>query len=172
MSNYYYDEKTNYLRALSETRQLDHDLTPFLVFGLKGIQQQTRRLLGEIQTNVKKELFRNVMHDLFGRLQSQRRRVISTRQIQVLRHLLNHSDVALDQLIKETARFYASLKTPTKAAIRDLNELIHLGAILVERDADDISIRINLDWPTQITETEFFKLIRNLPRAKTHLFLG
>ena len=35
MSNYYYDEKNNYLAALAEVRRRNHDLTPFLVLGLK-----------------------------------------------------------------------------------------------------------------------------------------
>jgi len=30
----------------------------------------------------------------------------------------------------------------------------------------------NLDWPTQITETEFFRLIKTMPRGKIHGFLS
>ena len=37
MSNYYYDEKNAYLAALAEVRQSGHNLTPFLIFGLRGI---------------------------------------------------------------------------------------------------------------------------------------
>ena len=54
MSNYYYDEKTNYLTALAETRQGDHDLTPFLIFALKGVAFQSQRLLKEIQHEISK----------------------------------------------------------------------------------------------------------------------
>ena len=36
MSNYYYDEKEAYLTKLKEVREREHDLTPFLHFGLKG----------------------------------------------------------------------------------------------------------------------------------------
>ena len=28
-----------------------------------------------------------------------------------------------------------------------------------------------LEWPTQITETEFFARVKQMPKAKTHSFL-
>ena len=75
MSNYYYEEKSAYLTALSDTRQGQHDLTPFLKFALKGVETQCRRLLAEIREQVAKALFRNTVTDLFGRLKSPRSRV-------------------------------------------------------------------------------------------------
>src|SRR5713226_9449265 len=57
MSNYYYEEKTSYLAALAQVRARS-DLTPFLEFGLKGVATQSRRLLAEIQHEMKKALFR------------------------------------------------------------------------------------------------------------------
>ncbi len=84
MSNYYYDEKTSYLSALSAARAGDHDLTPFLQFGLRGIASQCKRLFAEIRFHVSKELFRTFMYDLFGRLKTPRRRVIAERQLKTL----------------------------------------------------------------------------------------
>ena len=49
MSNYYYEEKNEYLKTLAQVRAGDHDLTPFLLFGLKGIALQCRRLFDEIK---------------------------------------------------------------------------------------------------------------------------
>ncbi len=43
MSNYYDDEKDTYLAILSEVRSRDHDLTPFIRFGLRGIHLQCQR---------------------------------------------------------------------------------------------------------------------------------
>ena len=43
MSNYYYEEKNEYLKALAQVRAEPHNLTPFLLFGLKGIDLQCRR---------------------------------------------------------------------------------------------------------------------------------
>jgi Fic family protein len=47
MSNYYYEEKLAYLRALNESRAGGHDLTPFLKFALKGVESQCKRLFGD-----------------------------------------------------------------------------------------------------------------------------
>ena len=44
MSNYYYDEKINYLKSLSEVRAADYDLTSFIKLGLTGIEIQSRRV--------------------------------------------------------------------------------------------------------------------------------
>ena len=58
MSNYYYDEKPEYLRVLSETRAAGHDLTPFLLFGLRGIRRQCEALTAEIRKQMQRALFR------------------------------------------------------------------------------------------------------------------
>lgn len=61
-----------------------------------------------------------------------------------------------------------------KALIRDLNYLIGLGAVSFERigDPPNIVLRIHLDWPTQITETEFFRRVKEMPKGKLHRFLS
>jgi hypothetical protein len=30
---------------------------------------------------------------------------------------------------------------------------------------------VRLEWPTEVTETEFFEQLKKLPKAKTHSFL-
>ncbi len=168
MSNYYYDEKPSYLSKLTEVRAQDFDLTPFLVFGLKGMADQCRRLLDEIQLNIRKALFRNLMFDLFNRLRTPRRRMIAKRQLKIL-DLLLKGPLTWDQMLEETELFYESLKAPGKAIIRDLNELKDLGSIgWNEFEEDDYEFFVRLSWPTEITETEFFEKIKKLPQAKTH----
>jgi Fic family protein len=173
MSNYYYEEKPAYLQALSETRADDHDLTAFLAFALKGIETLCKRLFGEIRFQLKKALFRNTMTDLFGRLQSPRKRVMSGRHVQILNLLLDEGQLTLSVLSKRVAHFYA-VKNPGKALVRDLNYLIRLGAIQFERTSDPIGfvLRINFEWPTQITETEFFRLVKEMPKGKVYGFLS
>jgi len=171
MSNYYYEEKTAYLEALAEVRAGNHDLTPFLEFGLRGIEVQCRRLFDEIRTNVSRALYRNLMYDLFNRLESPRKRVIADRQIAILTLLLEN-DMTLTELIRATHGQYTSLKNPLKALIRDINGLIQLQAINVRPiEDDDHRLSVRLEWPTEITETEFFRRIREMPKAKTHGFL-
>lgn len=173
MSNYYYDEKRGYLKTLSDVRASDHDLTTFLVFGLKGIHQQAHVVLNEIRTNISRALYRNVMYDLFNRLRSPRKRVIAERQIEILKILLSSDGIILDDLADLTERLYTNRKSPWKAFVRDLNSLITLGAISVHKREDDIfEFASNLNWPTEITQTEFFKRIKNFPKSKTYSFLS
>jgi len=173
MSNYYYEHKVGYLNALHETGEAGHELCAFLKFALRGIEIQCKRLFAEIRLQVSKALFRNTMTDLFGRLQSQRKRAISERQVHVLNLLLDVEEITLTELTKRTVTFY-KVKDPWKALIRDLNYLIELKAIgaevLPERTGHRIHIR--LEWPTQITETEFFRQVKAMPKAKVHGFLS
>ena len=173
MSNYYYEEKAGYLNALTETRALSHDLTPFLKFALKGIEKQCTRLFSEIRLHVAKALYRNTMMDLFGRLRSPRKRVMSDRHVQILQLLLDRGSRTVSELINETAGLYR-LKNHRKALIRDLFYLASLQAIEIKQAAGklDFTISINLDWPTQITESEFFKRVKEMPKAKVRGFLS
>ncbi|HEX7559936.1 MAG TPA: hypothetical protein VF386_12100, partial [Usitatibacter sp.] len=171
MSNYYYDEKTSYLATLAKVRDDDNDLTQFLVFGLKGIAIQARRLLQEIQHQISRELFRNLMFHLFHRLKTPRKRIIAERQIEILKLLLDAESMELEALISRTAASYKGLKDARTAVIRDLNALIGLGAIGVAKTGDQFHLAARLEWPTEITETQFFAQLKKLPKAKTHSFL-
>jgi Fic family protein len=172
MSNYYYEEKPGYLRALAEVRAGGHDLTPFLLFGLKGIETQCGRLFAEIRKNVQRALFRNVMFDLFQRLPSKRKRVIAARQLSILKLLLGVDSMLYSDLWARVQSSYAGLSNPTKAFVRDIRNLNNLGAIAFRKTADDKSeVSARLAWPTEITETEFFRLAKEMPKAKTSEFL-
>jgi Fic family protein len=168
MSNYYYDEKSQYLSTLSAARAAGHDLTPFLAFGLKGIRLQCERLTAEIRRHMKKALFRNLMYDLFNRLQSRRTRVIAERQIAILKLLLEVESMKFADLIRRTEPNYARVANKGKALVRDLSGLVALRALTA---ADSGLITINLDWPQEITESEFFETVKRMPKAKTHPFL-
>ena len=173
MSNYYYEEKTQYLSKLAEVRSNGHELTAFIRFGLRGIELQCKRLLHEIRINVRKALYRNLMFDLFHRLKTPRRRVMADRQVEILKVLLDTEELTLDELAKRTKSFYNKLSSPYKALIRDINDLIGLKSINFRAlEGGGYLIFIRLEWPTEITETEFFNQIKKMPKAKTHSFLG
>lgn len=173
MSNYYYENKPRYLEGLAAVRAADHDLTDFLVFGLEGIAIQCRRLFGEIRREMQKALFRNTMYDLFNRLANKRRRVMGERQIRVLNVLLDVDEIELAHLWQRVNGDYAGLGSPTKAFIRDINSLQALGAARVEASdpVGPFRIRARLEWPTEITESEFFRRIQTLPRGTSYRFL-
>lgn len=81
-------EKDTYLACLSAVRENDFDLTPFLKFGLRGLAVQCQRLLKEIKTHVTRSLFRDVMNQMYKRLQSTRKRALANRQVAILERLL------------------------------------------------------------------------------------
>jgi Fic family protein len=168
MSNYYYEENPAYLAALAEVRRQRHDLTPFLAFALRGVRIQCERLFREITINVKKALFRNMMYDLFPRLKTPRKTVIAKRQVEILKLLLER-DMPIGELGRRMSPKYEKLKNPVVAAKRDLDGLWYLGAI--EIDEQGVA-RVNLDWPTQITESEFMARVKRFPKTKSHGFLS
>ncbi|HEX9224841.1 MAG TPA: Fic family protein [Candidatus Acidoferrales bacterium] len=178
MSNYYYDEKKAYLDALAAVRARNQDLTPFLKFGLRGVALQSNRLAEMIKNEVSRQIFRNLMHELFTRLESTRKRVIVKRQLALLEKLLNADGrVEFLGLTESVKSDYSSRKAPLPAIVRDINRLQALGALRVEKEEPDPKnpiyyISVRLDWPSTITETEFFGRLAALPKSKTYGFLS
>ncbi len=173
MSNYYYEQKTEYLNALNAARAANHDLTFFLKFSLRGVESQCRRLFVEIRLQVTKALYRNTVTDLFGRLKSPRKRVVSGRHVQLLNLLLKEEEMPLAVLTERTRHIF-NVGNPHRALLRDLNYLIGLGALSAKRlpENNEFLISINLDWPTKITDTEFFRRTKEMPKGKVHGFLS
>ncbi len=168
MSNYYYDEKAKYLEALSAVRSRDYDLTPFLTFGLRGIALQCQRLFAEVRRNLAKALFQNTMVHLYSKLKTAKKRMIGDRQIGILKILLDvEGEIAGPALRERISPMYARLKSPEKAMVRDIMGLQALGAARISSQG----ITVNLDWPSQITESKFFERIKNMPRGRTLRFL-
>lgn len=172
MSNYYYDEKAAYLAALADVRQKEHDLTPFLIFCLKGITSQSKRVLDEIQIHISRAVFRDLAHELFGRLTSPRKRVIAERQLDILNQLLAVDKMDYHNLMKFNMSKYGNLKKSAQALYRDLQNLHNLGAIQFEKVGEERwDVSVKLEWPKLITETEFFKKLKDQPKARTLSFL-
>ncbi len=172
MSNYYYDEKGYYLTTLAEARQRGHDVTPFMAFALRGLAIQSHRLLTEIQRHISKALFRSLAVELFGRLETPRKRAIAERQLDILNRLLEVDSMDFDQLVSTVLGRYSGVENRVKAVIRDLRSLLNLGAISVERVGEnEWRLAVRLPWPTEITETDFLKRIKDFPKAKTLSFL-
>lgn len=173
MSNYYYEEKNSYLAALAAVRASGYDLTAFLKFGLMGIARQAKRLADLIRQQISKELYRSMLHDFFTRLVSTRKRVIGKRQLELAEYLLRHGPTEFELLCKQLETTYSGVSNPRKAIVRDINHLQGLKALRVSRYKDtQYQIEAMLDWPTKVTESEFFEAVRKLSRAKTTSFLA
>ena len=176
MSNYYYDEKDAYLSCLSDVRRKNFDLTSFMKFGLTGISIQCQRLLREIKTHLQRSLFRDIMGQMYGRLRSTRKRALAQRQYEILNKLLDmDSEIEFRDLFDLLEKHYDTLKTPHRAYVRDLNHLSGLRAISVRQTKGQrpepvkFFVSVRLEWATEITETEFYRQINQLPEAKTRL---
>ncbi len=171
MSNFYHDEKDGYLQALAETRRRKHELTSFLVFALSGVEREVGRVTGLVKKAVSKEIFRGLLRELYVRLESPRTRVLAKRQLKVLEQLLDHDKaVGLARLIADAKEHYADRKHPLPALGRDLQKLVALGAITIvggrKPRFEDWRVAVNLDWPSTITETEFFDQLKALPKFR------
>jgi len=172
MSNYYYDEKNSYLSSLSQVRERGHDLTPFILFGLKGIALQCNRLYAEIRRHMERALFRNMMYDLFNRLESTRKRVIKDRQIALLKILLEVEKIDWYQFFDKAKVHYKKMANIGKTFTRDIGSLVQLGAIEIKKVADKKwEVAIRPQWPQEITESDFFEKIKKMPKGKTYPFL-
>lgn len=172
LSNYYYDEKANYLKALADCRSKNHNLTDFLRFGLIGITKQCRRLFETVNREIKKVLFRDTASNLFNKLQSPRKRVIAKRQYAILNRLLEDGPCEYLQFAGRMMHLYEQLSDPRSALIRDLIHLLNLGAIITNRNNKDrLLLNVDLSWPERISESDFLQSVKQMPDAKTYKWL-
>jgi Fic family protein len=159
MSNYYHDEKPAYLRVLSEVWQGGHDLTPFLIFALQGVRNQCERLTAEIRKQMQRALFCDTMFNLSHRLESKRKRVISARQVEVLKILIEEEVLQTNDLFLRVRPFYASLKNMVPALSRDFRQLEDIGPFT---RSGPLRVPTQIEFPStrtgrkRSTKTNFF----------------
>ena len=163
LSNYYYEHMQEYLAALYDSRSRRHDLTPFVSFALPAIAERCNSLATEIVTHNKRVLYREFAQSLFGRLRSPRRRALAERQLRVIEHLLDSGRVSLPDLLERMLLYYAGLKFPERAFVRDLVGLINLSAI----EYSDDHVTLDLDWPQKFSESELLERYERMPSASS-----
>ena len=94
------------------------------------------------------------------------------RHLEILKALLEADFLTLDDLTRRKDPEYRKLYNPHKALIRDLNYLITLAAVGFEKlKPNGYRLFARLEWPTEVTETEFFARVKQMPKAKSHTFL-
>ena len=161
LSNYYYNHKEEYLGALFESRQVGHDLTPFLRFALPAVAERCNVVAGQILLNHKRVLFREFARSLFGQLRSPRRRVLAERQLQMLETLLDSPSIEPGDFFRRILAHYQNLKHPDRAQVRDLIGLFDLGAVVF----NDNHVSINMEWPQQFSRSELLDRYEHMPSA-------
>ena len=162
LSNCYYEHKDDYSAALSESRQKGHDLTPFLRFALPAVSARCNAVAASIADHNKRTLFRQFAQSLFGKLRSPRRRALAERQLHLLESLLDSPTLEIRNLIDRTIDEYNHLKYPDRAWVRDFIHLRGIGAITIPEKG---VIKLNLDWPQELSESELLHRYENLPSA-------
>ncbi|MCH8882969.1 MAG: Fic family protein [SAR324 cluster bacterium] len=163
LSNYYYEERDEYFRVLAETRQQDGNLSDFLIFALKGISLQCARIRNVIFRKNKVVLFKNMMHRVYRKYETPKRRHLSERQIVILEFLLDQREgkAGIRNLIDHVRPLYRGLKKEGHAFSRDMGNLHYLRAIIENGD----EILVDLDWPQVLTDTEVGQMILEQPSA-------
>jgi hypothetical protein len=97
---------------------------------------------------------------------------MADRHLEILKLLLEGDSLTLEDLTKKTYPEYRLLNNPYKALVRDVNYLLQLGALRFEKlQPNGYRLFARLEWPTEVTETEFFARVKQMPKAKTHSFL-
>lgn len=161
ISNYYYNHKDEYLAALFESRQRQHDITPFLRFALPAVTERCNAVAEEIIIHHKRSLFREFAGALFGQLRSPRRRLLAQRQIEILQILLDNASIDARDFFIRALPFYQGLKHRDRALTRDVIALISLGAVTFSED----QILVDLEWPHRMSQSELLEMYEKMPSA-------
>jgi len=147
LANYYYQHRHEYVQFLDQVRfQTNGDLTPFILFALKGLVPELEAVHNEVLSDVKLIAFRD-----YAREQLVLRGKLGTRVGErLLRFLLSLSEetVSLKALRNgdhRLAHFYRKLTNKTLS--RDLNFLKEHELVIIDGD----ELRANLDIMTRYT---------------------
>ena len=164
MADYYFGEQKAYLDALSAARRAGHDLTPFLDFALRGLTLQCRRLSRQVREHIAVALFEDTATRLFAPLRTGKRQAMAERQVQMLRILIDERRMAVRELYGRLRSGYANLRNPWKAFMRDTSDLLEVGAVRPGEPGEP-ELVLNLAWPSEIGEAEFFGHYTQTPRS-------
>lgn len=147
LSNFYYENRDKYIEMLNWVRfKSDPDLTPFVVFALRGLVEQLEEVHAEVLSEVRLIAFRDFAREIFsdkGRLGTSAGR----RQMDLL-YGLGGAPISLRELRSGRHPLYRLYRNVSdRTLMRDVNFLKECGLVNVEGD----SIIPNLDLMTQFT---------------------
>lgn len=147
LSNYYYQNRPEYIANLNQVRQQEvFDLTPFVTFALKGLVQELEAVHEEVLAEVRILAFRDYARETLaesGKLGTP----AGERQIRFLIGM-GGNPVSLRELRSgghPLSRLYRNVTTRTLS--RDINALRQQGLIIVTGD----EARANLELMTRVT---------------------
>lgn len=148
LANYYYLRRQEYVQFLDHVRfQSNGDLTPFVLFALKGLVSELQQVHSEVLTNVKTIAFRDYAREQLA-LDGKLGLSVGERMSNFLVYLSDGEKVSLKAIRSgrhPLSGLYHNLTTKTLS--RDINFLKECELIIVEGD----ELRANLDIMTRYT---------------------
>ena len=147
LANYYYRRRQDYVDLLDNVRfRSDPDLTPFVVFGLEGLEEELETVHNEVLNEVRIIAFRDYAREtllVHGMLRTR----AGERKSQFLMGL-GADTVSLRELRRGDHRLSSFYRDVTpKTLARDLNFLEERDLVVIEGD----DLRANLEVMTQFT---------------------
>ena len=147
LSNYFYQNERQYKTLLQGCRgQQPFDITPFIMFGVKGFALELKGINNFIKTKLNRVVYRHMMQRAFNIRISPRRKLMNQREWNLLDFLLMETepDDHFSESASKKVRFSELNKAPyirgayTKVSprtfYRELSRLAGLGFITFARD--------------------------------------
>ena len=159
LSNYFYRNDSDYKRTLQGCRSTQpFDVTPFMVFGLKGFATELKGINNFIKKKLNRVVYRDTLVKAYNTKMSDRRRVINQREYSLMLYLLketepvdpfseNPSRQILFSELREVPYVKASYRNVTvRTFYRELIRLAELGFIKFRRGEGTTSPFVELDF--------------------------
>lgn len=151
---------------------------PRVVYAVPGLFFWGRpRLLREIRRHVSRSLYREVMAEMYGRMRSTRKRALASRRLEILETLLRRDRTMgcrrIDghtrrQLLKSFIVVESICSGPESALCsRGHQRGEARQAAPGKRSFSEFEVSARLEWPMEITETNFYAQVNKMPQAKT-----
>ena len=147
LANYYYRNRDEYIRLLDHVRfDTNGDLTPFVLFGLRGLQEELKIVHNEVLSNVKLYAYRDYVREQLG-IYNKLGTKAGERMLNFLL-TLSSEPVSIKNLRRGTHELSFLYRDFTsKTLLRDLKFFIMHKLVVVEND----ELRANLDIMTHFT---------------------
>ncbi len=160
LSNFFYRNADQYKHLLQQSRRTQpFDLTAFVAFGIKGFAAELRGINDFIKAKLNRLVYRDTMVRALGQRAGKRRRVLNTREYDLLDFLLQETEpidpfsdapsrkIGLSELV-QAAYVQAVYKDVKRRTLwRELIRLAEMGFIRVSAAAEmeDSTIEIDFD---------------------------
>jgi len=146
LANYYYKYRPEYVQFLDHVRfNSNGDLTPFVLFALKGLVSELEQVHAEVLANVKTIAFRDYARELlglYGKLSSD-----AGERMTILLAYLSHGEIVSLKALRSGKHRLSGIyaKLTTKTLSRDINFLKKNELVIVVGD----ELQANLDIMTR-----------------------